>query len=177
MRLEGSRIYLRPLDRNDATVEYANWLNDPEVNRYLEARHTTHTVVSCIDFIESTNRDAQSHLFGVFLKETSEHIGNSKLGFINSRYLTGQLGFFIGRRDYWGRGYAQEIIKTMTCYGLHSLGLQRIEAGCHEENLASMRAFIRSGYTVEGFFRKCAVFEGRRTSSFWLSILKDEIKY
>ena len=39
--LVGNRIYLKVLTENNATEEYCSWLNDAEVNRYLETRKTT----------------------------------------------------------------------------------------------------------------------------------------
>lgn len=33
----GDRIYLRPLEREDLNEKYLKWLNDPDVNRYLES--------------------------------------------------------------------------------------------------------------------------------------------
>ena len=34
--ISGSKVYLRPLERSDLNERYLNWLNDPEVTRYLE---------------------------------------------------------------------------------------------------------------------------------------------
>ena len=36
IRIEGERIYLRKLTENDASDEYASWINNQEVNKYLE---------------------------------------------------------------------------------------------------------------------------------------------
>ena len=176
MRLEEKRIYLRPLLPEDASQQYVDWINDKEINRYLETRHSEQTVESCIEFIDLMNKDKNSYLFGVFLKENSAHIGNCKLGFINPHHLSGQLSLFIGERGYWGQGYAKEIIHALTKFGFRTLNLERIEAGCYEDNIGSLRAFIRCGYTVEGFFRKNVISDGRRCGSFHLGILKDEYK-
>ena len=36
VRVEGTRIFLRPVRPADVNQRYCDWLNDPEVNRYLE---------------------------------------------------------------------------------------------------------------------------------------------
>ena len=105
------------------------------------------------------------------LKETKEHIGNIKLGFINPHYQTGELSFFIGEKRLWGKGYAAEAVKTVTEWGFRELGLQKIEGGCYDENLASLRCFLKTGYAVEGYFRGAAVLRGKRVGAFWLGIL------
>ena len=47
--VQGSRVYLRPLERDDLNARYLSWLNDPEVTRYLE-----------VGTFPTTNRDLES---------------------------------------------------------------------------------------------------------------------
>lgn len=168
------RLFFRPLGLDDVTEKYVNWLNDPEVNRYLEIRFARHTLESCSTFVEETNADPKSHFFGIFEKSTNLHIGNIKVGFINSHYSSGQLSLFLGDKAYWGKGFATEAILAVTNWAFKELALARIEAGCCDENTASLRAFLKAGYTVEGYFRKNTVVDGRRIGGFWLGILSDE---
>jgi len=173
-KIKSSRLYLRKLTPQDATERYAAWLNDPLVNQYLEIRYATHSVKSCREFITAMNEGASNHLFGIFLNEGDLHIGNIKLGFIDPRYAHGQLSLFIGERNAWGKGYATEAIQSLTRYGFDALALERIEAGCYESNLASLRAFLKANYQVEGFLRKKAIAAGKRESCFVLAALKVE---
>ena len=96
-KIETARLTLRPLQASDATQAYADWLNDPEVNRYLETRHSPQSLESCAAFIEQCNADSSSHLFGIFNRASGQHIGNAKIGFISSHYqrrrLSGARGF------------------------------------------------------------------------------------
>lgn len=172
--IKTDRLYLRPLTALDASQTYADWLNDASINSYLETRHTVHTVASCKEFIESCNSNEAEQLFGVFLKEYDTHIGNAKLGAIHKEYSRAQLSLFIGDKSQWGKGFATEIVCALTKFGFAELGLDRIEAGCYEDNLASLRVFLKVGYTLEGFLRSHFVHQGRRTGCFWLAILKDE---
>ena len=174
--LNSERLHLRPLCKDDASPAYAAWLNDPQVNRFLEIRHQQHSIESCRQFIEAVNNDPAHRLFGIFLTETGEHIGNIKIGFINQYYDTAQLSLFIGSTHAWGKGYATEVIRLVTRHAFEDLGLWRLEAGCYSENFASLRAFMKSGYAVEGFFRKNVVLSGKRQDCFWLGVLKDEWK-
>src|SRR5690554_465256 len=135
--IQSERLFMRPLQEADATQTYADWLNDPEVNQYLETRHSIQTVETCKSFINQCNADKGSHLLGVFISETDQHIGNVKIGFVNNFYSRGQLSLFIGEKQHWGKGYSSELVKAVTQYGFEVLGLHRIEAGCYEDNLAS----------------------------------------
>jgi len=169
-------LLLRELTEHDATSEYVGWLNDSDVNKYLETRHALQTLQSCRDFISSCNRDPCSHLFGVFLKSTGKHIGNVKIGFVNEMYSRGQLSLFIGDKECWNKGYATQVVRVMTSYAIKNLKLQRVEAGCYEDNLGSLRIFLKAGYVVEGFMRSHVERDGKRLGCFWLGILADEFQ-
>ncbi len=167
---------MRPLTAEDATAAYADWLNDPLINRYLETRYSTQTVETCRTFIEDSNADPNSHLFGIFRSSTDgAHIGNVKLGFVNQRYRTAQLSLFIGDRSAWGSGYAREVIRRVSRHGFDDLSLIKLEAGCYEHNLGSLRAFLSVGYVVEGFFRSHVEIEGDRQGCFWMGALSDDV--
>lgn len=174
LTLRSPRLLLRKLTAADATPEYAAWLNDPAVNRFLEVRHVTHTVESCSAFIEQMNASADQHLFGIFLADCGRHIGNIKLGFVDRRNGTGQISLLLGDKSVWGQGYATEAIRSMTSHAFTGVDLQRVEAGVYESNLGSLRAFMKVGYTVEGFFRQKFLLEGRRVGCFWLGVLRNE---
>jgi ribosomal-protein-alanine N-acetyltransferase len=177
IKIETPRLCLRTLQEEDVSQAYVDWLNDPEVNRYLETRHALQTLASCSDFVKRCNSEKSEHLLGVFLRESQSHIGNVKLGFIDDIHSRGQISLFIGEKTLWGRGFAREIVYAITKYGFEEAGLERIEAGCYEENLSSLRVFLSVGYTVEGFFRSHAVSEsGRRTGCFWMGLLKHDFK-
>lgn len=168
------RLLFRTLCKDDVTERYVGWLNDYEVARFLETRFVPQTLTSCIKFVSDMESDPGSHLFGIFDKESLEHIGNIKLGFINDNHKSGQLSLFIGEKSRWGMGYATESIRCITKWGFETLGLERIEAGCYDENMGSLRAFLKVGYSVEGFFRQGVAFEGRRIGAFWFAILKND---
>lgn len=172
--LSSGRLLFRLLTPEDVSERYVGWLNDPEVNRYLETRFSPQTRQTCEKFVSDMQNDPASHLFGMFDKATLEHIGNIKLGFINAHHKSGQLSLLIGEKSRWGKGYATEAIRCITRWGFDALELERIEAGCYETNLGSLRAFLKAGYGVEGFFRGSAVSEGQRIGCFWLGMLKDD---
>lgn len=172
--LQTPRLYLRYLLPEDANEVYVGWLNDPDVNQYLETRHAEQTLASCEAFIRQCQADTGSHLFGVFLKETNRHIGNAKIGSINTTYQRGQVSLFVGEKQYWGLGLSSEIVGALTHYGFTTLGLHRLEAGCYEDNLASLRVFLKNGYAVEGFFREHVISNDRRKGCFWLGKLASD---
>jgi len=110
IRVDGENIFLRRLTEDDATEEYVRWMNDPDINQYLESRFYTHTIESTKAFIRSVTND-NNYQFGIFDKETGKHIGNIKVGSINHYHKYADIGFLIGEKQFWGRGIATEAIK------------------------------------------------------------------
>ena len=153
MKLEGNQIYLRRLTEDDVTSTYVRWLNDPDINQYLESRFCEHTIEDTRAFIRSVTNDS-NYMFGIFDKATDAHIGNIKIGSINSRHLSADLGFMIGEKQYWGRGIATEAIRLATDYAFNVLHLHKLWGGAYEPNIGSMRAFEKNGYQLEAVFRK-----------------------
>lgn len=143
------RLVLRNLSTDDVSDRYLDWLRDSAINRYLEARNQEHTSGSIASFIASVNSSPDSILFGIFLADCGRHIGNIKLGPINRWHRRAEIGLLLGERTEWGKGYAAEAIRAVSEFGLYQLGLHKIAAGCYEENVGSLKAFIKAGYTQE----------------------------
>jgi ribosomal-protein-alanine N-acetyltransferase len=49
--------------------------------------------------------------------------------------------------DYWGRGYATELVKASVEYGTGNIGLDMIGAFTHQENKGSIRVLEKVGFT------------------------------
>lgn len=145
-----SRLRLRCLDASDATQRYLSWMLDPEINQYLESRFAEHSVESLKAFIESTRESSHSILFGIESIDRGIHHGNIKLGPINPHHSSASIGLFIGDREAWGRGYATEAISLVSAWAFDELGLSKLYAGAYASNPASVAAFVKNGYEVEG---------------------------
>lgn len=168
------RLAFKTLEIGDVSDQYVQWLNDPEINRFLEIRFTPQTKCSCEAFVMTMKADSGNYLFGIYNKDNNKHIGNIKLGFINANHQKAQISFLIGEKNYWGKGFATESINRVTQWGFESLGLERNEAGCYEENLAAVRSFLKSGYVVEGFQRGGFEFNGYRVGCFLVAKLRGD---
>ena len=59
-------------------------------------------------------------------------------------------GILIGEEDYWAREYATDAIGLVVDYAFRKLNLHRPTAGVYAINQASVRAFLKAGFTEEG---------------------------
>ncbi len=136
------------LEPGHATEEYLEWLNDPDVNRYLESRFVTHDIPSVQAFIASALSDPNVLFLGIRARDTGHHVGNLKL-VIDPHHGLGEVGILIGDRRVWGRGLASRAIDCLAGAATHELGLRRLTAGCYRSNEGSVRAFQKAGFHVE----------------------------
>lgn len=172
--LTTERLLLRSLTLHDATDEYCSWLNDKNVNRYLESRFRQFTVEDIADFISSCNASSNTLLLGLIRRTTGKHIGNIKIGPIDRNHGLGDIGLLIGESGEWGLGLAREAIKALTEYALGPLDLHKVTAGCYEGNIASRKAFESCGFVVEGVRQKHYRSDGRWEDAILMARIADD---
>jgi ribosomal-protein-alanine N-acetyltransferase len=175
-RLDGDAVFLRPLGGDDITANYLGWLNDPEVNRFLETRHRPQTMQTIREFVEHVNASEDQFLFGIFLKTDGRHIGNIKLGPVKAVHRLADVTLLIGARDCWGKGLATDAIRTITRFGFETLRLSKLTASMYVGNVGSTRAYLSAGFAQEGVRRKHYILAGEPTDVVELGLCADDWK-
>ena len=164
--IETPRLRLRSLRPSDIGVAYLSWMNDPQITRFLEVRFTgVKDLAELQAFVDSMNASPNNYMFGIFRKDDDRHIGNIKLGPIIREHARSEIGYLIGDRSSWGKGYASEAIHRVARFGLDELGLAKIKAGCYEPNVGSVKALLKAGFEHEATVPLDSVCEGRRVAS------------
>lgn len=158
--LESDDIYLRKISISDCNENYLNWMNDSEVNKYLESRFTTHSIDSLKDFVNSMNNSENNVLFAIIDKSSDKHIGNIKLGNIHPVHKYADIGLIIGEKNFWGKGIGTKSIQLVTDYAFNKLNLRKVIAGVYEYNIGSIRAFEKCGFKRAYVKKDTYFFEG-----------------
>lgn len=160
MNLNGEKIYLKLLNVDDVTQNYINWLNDSEINEFLECRWKNHTFEEVKDYVKNISDSSSDYMFGIFNKDTNEHIGNIKIGDINQIHRYANIGLVIGNKKSWGKGYGAEAITLITRYAKNELNLNKLIAGIYENNIGSYKAFLKAGYNNAARYKKQRFYKG-----------------
>lgn len=158
---ENDVVRLAVLTPGDISDSYVSWLNDPEINRYLESRFVVHDHAGVVAYIESMLASPTSLFLAIHSKALGEHVGNIKIGSIDRHHGLGEIGLMIGARAAWGRGIATHAIAAIADIGFRDLGLRKLTAGCYAVNKGSQIAFERAGFMVEAVRRAHFVSDGR----------------
>ncbi|NBX23645.1 MAG: N-acetyltransferase [Microbacteriaceae bacterium] len=152
--LETERFSLVCLDEDFATDTYLRWLSDDDTTAFLETRFApVGDLLQLRHYVTSLLASTDSYLLAIVTNDTREHIGNIKLGPINSHHSTASIGLFIGSKDWWGKGVATETIAAVTAWAFDTVKLAKVCAGAYASNVASIRAFETCGFSREGLLR------------------------
>jgi len=175
--IKGERIFLREVVLSDATLMYCRWMNDTKVNQYLECRFEKWTIKKLQDYIRQTQNNPDNLLLAIVLKNKNKHIGNIKIGPINCVHKFAKVGIIIGEKSFWGKGFATKAVKLAVDYAFNTLGLHKLTAGVYANNIASVRVFEKSGFSVEGVEKKQYYCNGQYVDCVSFGLLKDEFQH
>ena len=137
---------LRALKSEDIHQGYIAGLNDNQVNRYLEVRHSVQTEQSVLKFIQDNQQARNDVLFGIWRDGQQYHCGTIRLHSAEDLKRSAHIGLCIFDKSAWGHGLGSKAIACVTKWAINDLDLRWIEAGIYEENIASQKAFLSAGY-------------------------------
>jgi RimJ/RimL family protein N-acetyltransferase len=172
IEIDTPRLSLRTLRVEDVTQAYADWLNDPEVSRFLSAAHTKHSTKSCRDYVRSYAGQSDRALIGIFAKPSGEHIGNLTLSTVDWRRKVAAVGIGLGKRAYWGKGLAREALTALRDYAFDEMKLHRLEAKVSDRNTRSIHLFLKSGFVIEGNLRDSDLIDGKYHNGYLFGVLE-----
>jgi RimJ/RimL family protein N-acetyltransferase len=93
---------------------------------------------------------------------------------INLIHSEAWVGIGIGEREFWGKGYGTDMMKLCLQYAFVELCVERVSLGLHEYNARALRSYEKCGFRLEGRTRQDMLREGRRSSTLWMGILREE---
>ena len=135
--IQTDRLILRRYCKDDLR-DLFEYLSDAEVIKYepykpmslMEARE------------ELDKRIANKEMIAVVLKTTNKLIGNLYLG--KREFESLEIGY-VFNKQYWGQGYATEVLSELVHYAKEELGISEIYANIDERNIASLRVAEKCG--------------------------------
>jgi RimJ/RimL family protein N-acetyltransferase len=155
--LEGEKVVLQPLGRDDVSPDYLTWLNDAEVLRYRGPKAFPTTLAQLASWIDGLPGRGDLVL-AIRTKERRRHIGNIALNSILWTHHSAELSVMIGAKDVWGKGYASEAIEMIAAHAFATMGLHRVWA--ESPNPAFNAVVHRLGWTEEGVKRESFLLDG-----------------
>ena len=88
--------------------------------------------------------------------------------------FSAEIGYWIAE-PFWGNGIASLALVALSKYAFEKFDLNRIFAGVFQGNRASMRVLEKSGFKLEGRFRKAVDKENSFKDQLMYSFLREEL--
>lgn len=140
-------IMMRVINIADVTSTYVRWLNDREVTKYTDQQFTKQTLKTISQFVTEKYNSKNDLLFGIFYKK--KHIGNIKIGPIDDSNNSAQISYFIGEKQFWGKGISTKCINKIIGFSFGQLNLTEIRAFFDEKNKATEKILIKCGFIID----------------------------
>jgi len=172
--LVGDRLYLRLLEPEDVGEDYVAWLNDPEVTRYLETGRWPSSIEGVRAWVRRFADSRTDLAFAIVDRASEAHVGNVTLNHIHPVHRTADTGLMLGRKDFWGKGYAREAWSLVIDYGFRRLNLRKIVAGVVAGNDASLAVLRSLGFQAEGTPRREFWVDGAYRDAVRLGLFREE---
>jgi RimJ/RimL family protein N-acetyltransferase len=137
--LIGERVYLRPIERDDAP-RIVPWLNNQQVAQYLRW-HKPLGLRTEEEFIDALYRpNAAITALGIVLKDGDRLIGVIGFQDVDERCRNASVGITIGEAEEWSKGYGTEALGLLVAYLFDTLNLHRVWLHVREDNLRGLRS-------------------------------------
>jgi RimJ/RimL family protein N-acetyltransferase len=173
--LKSERLKLVPVSSAHATKTYVSWMNDEEVNKYLDGggEYTMEKLKAYL--VDVVKKDL--YFWAIHLNDNGKHIGNIKIDSISQRNGIGVYGILMGDKTEWGKGYGKEASQMVIDFCFNELGLRKISLGVIEDNEGAVQLYYNLGFINEGTLIKHGKYDGKYCNSLQMSLFNPAFDY
>jgi len=170
--LKGNKVILREGCEKDLFYLH-NWYNDKELNKlagWTEGKLGTTQLR--MNLLKGFGYDPMNLVIETI--DEGKPIGTIQLYDFNEIDQSCKLGIRIGDRDYWGKSYGEDAIKTLLKYAFYELDIFRVSLKLYEYNERASKCYLKCGFKYEGRTRKSAFIDGTFYDEILMGALKSE---
>ena len=172
--IEGSKIYLRGLAKEDLRGNMFSWANNHEITYYMYMGLRPNTIELLEEEYNQLIHSEKDAVFAIVDKKTNVHIGNVGLYAINWVARSAEYRIVIGEKKYHGKGIGTEAAKLVVEYAFDKLNLNKVFLGVNAENKGAIKSYKNAGFIEEGKARQEIYRNGKYYDAVTMSILRKE---
>lgn len=172
--LESKRLIYKRVSTAHITDTYVSWINDNEVNKYLETRGD-YTLDLLKTYIEEQHKN-ETFFWAIHLKDSKKHIGNIKIDPIHFETKTGDYGILMGDKSTWGKGYAKEATLKILDFAFNDIKLSKIKLGVIEDNVNAFKLYEKIGFKIDEIKNDFGVYNNKLSNSISMSLHVEDFK-
>jgi RimJ/RimL family protein N-acetyltransferase len=170
----GERLYLRPLEEQDAEVMAAG--SALEIETMMDRLRLPFSPIALANWIKKLSKEQPPDYIslGVCLKSDDRHIGIVELFELDYVDRTAETGSWINLPQDRGQGYGTEAKMLLLEYAFERLGLHALMSYVWEPNVRSAAALLKQGYKPAGRFKFEDVRDGVYRDGLLFDVLRED---
>ncbi|HEV2890130.1 MAG TPA: GNAT family protein [Frankiaceae bacterium] len=172
----GSLVRLRAPEPRDAE-DFHRWFNDPDVTGTLGVRYPLSMSVER-EWVERSGVGSYTNCH--FAIETlADGVLLGSCGLFETALPENRcavLGVTLGNKEYWGRGYGTDTVRTLCRFGFGEMNLHRIELLVFAHNAAARRVYAKVGFVEEAVARQAHWGDGEWWDDVHMALLEGELR-
>lgn len=166
MKLESERVFLRAVEKEDAT-KLMIWENNPEYWRVsdTEMPFSLHSIVNFVERQENFRQTGQQRLM-ICLKSNQTPIGCIDLYDGQFKYRRAAIGILIAEVEHREMGFSKEALQLLISYARNILDLHQLYCYVDINNQTSMALFKSCGFEKSGILK-----DWKRWNKAWMDVV------
>jgi len=169
--LRGERVYLRPIEPEDADLVHGwyldarvlSWMGETPISLARRRRRYQASVEADDEF-----------RFVICRLDDDEPVGRTDLFDVDRHHGSAELGITIGDPALWGHGLGTDAVNALVDFAFGQLRLERVCLGTDPRNLRAQAAYAKAGFREEGRLRNAFFQDGEYVDDVRMSLLLAE---
>jgi RimJ/RimL family protein N-acetyltransferase len=170
--LRGRRVYLRPLEPEDADTVSAGY-DDARVATLMGDQPISHAQRRTRYEHASSDGEDDGFRFMICRLEDDVPVGRTDLFELDRGHGSCALGITIGDPADWGRGYGSDALDALMDFAFGQLRLERVWLDTETTNARAQAAYRKAGFEVEGTLRRAWFQDGVWKDDLRMALLRD----
>jgi RimJ/RimL family protein N-acetyltransferase len=172
--LMGEKVNLRALEPADLD-SIMQWVNDREVTKWLAGFVWPVSRKSEEEWLARATK-ADNPNDRVLVVEAKDGVYIGQVGLHQIDYTSGvaELGIVLGRKDYWGKGYGTDAIRTLLRFAFSQLRLRKIILKYQGANERGRKCYSRIGFKEVGCLKAHQLIDGEFQDMVYMEIFAEE---
>lgn len=174
--LSGRMVNLRALELSDID-NCMTWINDREVTRYIIFGTWPISRKAEEEWLNRAvmGNDPQNRVLAI---ETKDGVYLGNIGLHGIDYISGvaEVGIVIGRKEYWGRGYGTDAMRTLLKHAFENLRLRKVTLRVLGSNERAQKSYRKLGFKEVGRLRNHRLVDGQYEDEVIMEVFAEEFK-
>lgn len=164
---------LEPFCERHISQDIVGWLNDPEVVRYSDNRHRSHSLATSREYLASF-ADSPNCYWAILRRDATRSMIGSITAYVDGNNAVADVGILIGDKSCWSGGYGSEAFSSIVGWLFNTRGIRKVTAGTMAVNAGMLGVMRKIGMHEEARKERYYMLEGKEIDMVCGTIFAEE---